>query len=204
MKSQSSLTTFLSIKCRPISLHFIYKCVSPQLKRHAEERSFSKLDYHFPVINLFFSSNHSFKKHLWGYFSGNKFWGFRYFQFIVFAFKSPHTDRRWKQQHLCCANCKVENDMDKLLALQSYLAKTCFKQKREFVKLEKRKVFSCQKSVIRADGGCCDQNMWETEAYIGPKLNVNSGTWKVVRAFGWNNIGLLVSSFTDCWIWATT
>ena len=54
VKSQSSLTTFLCIKCRPISLHFIYRCVSPQLKRDAEERSFSKLDYRFPVINLFF------------------------------------------------------------------------------------------------------------------------------------------------------
>lgn len=54
MTSQSSLTTFLPIKCRPISLHFVYKCVSPQLKSDAEERSFSKLDYHFPVINLFF------------------------------------------------------------------------------------------------------------------------------------------------------
>ena len=35
----------------------------------------------------------------------------------------------------------MENDMDNLLALQSYLAKTCFKQKREFVKLERRESF---------------------------------------------------------------
>ena len=86
VKSQNPLTTFPPIKRRPISLRFIYKCVSPKLKSGAEERSFSTLDYHFPIINLFFHLTiHS--KNIY-YFSGNKFWGFRCFQFIVIAFKT--------------------------------------------------------------------------------------------------------------------
>ena len=117
MKSQNPLTTFPPIKRTPISLHFIYKCVSPKLKSGAEERSFSTLDYHFPIINLFFHLTiHS--KNIY-YFSGNKFWGFRCFQFIVIAFKTHILTggennniyvvliAKWKMIWITCNFCKV-------------------------------------------------------------------------------------------------
>lgn len=84
------------------------------------------------------------------------------------------------------------------------LAKACFRQKREFVKLERVKVVSWQTDIKRAGGRCfVIRTHRRFEASMGPELSVNSGAWKVVRAFGWNQVGIRIRSFTDCWIWAT-
>lgn len=71
---------------------------------------------------------------------------------------------KWKMTWITCQLCTV------------IWPRLALSKKESLSNWKEGKVFSCQKSVIRADGGCCDQNMWETEAYIGPELNVNSGT----------------------------
>ena len=161
VKSQNSLTTFLPIKCRPISLHFIYKCVSPKLKSDAEERSFSKLDYHFPIINLFF--------HLTIH-SKNIYW-------VFFREQTRDSDVFSSLSLLLKAHMLTGGENNniyvvlitkcKMIWIACYFCKVIWprpalNKKKEFIKLERRESCLLPESIIRAGGECCDPNMWET------------------------------------------